>query len=433
MKTANVSMFKTGDRARPAFPYSSLIEKPDANVERYKVYESKGSRYRIYDKYDDAKDAFDAVVLIGGKSFVKKAIYLTSARIELDSYVNLEGETLATKEGNETVIKGSNGIFNIDQKYRIKLKNLVLHGNNGSSDVLTASKCPYPSVFEDVTIKSSTGNGIYAEECHDWMLNRVSFEYLSSAANKAAILLRRPASPVGSGKCADWYMNRLRMESINGMCIDAYDPAGDVVGNWRILDGKFEGAFTKTAIKMKGGDLGFRGNYITEAQKENLVIDCDYFRILDIHCLNDDTQDVTKPDILINGGRGVISGGTFIKETGTAHIELGAGVANADLISISDLSFYSSPAKPYILNNAASGKPSIVNLVGSEGRSENAGSSTGTGAQQTIPHGVADTPTVVILWNIQDGANPYQSAAADATNIYITAVLNQDYGWEASI
>ena len=64
---------------------------------------------------------------------------------------------------------------------------------------------------------------------------------------------------------------------------------------------------------------------------------------------------------------------------------------------------------------------------------KNTGTSTGTGAQQTIAHGLSKTPTKVILWNIEDGANAYQSAAADATNIKITAVINQDYGWEAEV
>ena len=64
---------------------------------------------------------------------------------------------------------------------------------------------------------------------------------------------------------------------------------------------------------------------------------------------------------------------------------------------------------------------------------KNSGTSTGTGAQQTIAHGLAATPTKVILWDIEDGANPYQSAVADATNIYITAVINQDWGWEVEI
>ena len=64
---------------------------------------------------------------------------------------------------------------------------------------------------------------------------------------------------------------------------------------------------------------------------------------------------------------------------------------------------------------------------------ENRGRSTGTAAQQTIAHGLAAAPTQVILWNIEDAAIPYQSAVADATNIYITAASGKDYGWEARV
>jgi parallel beta-helix repeat protein len=64
---------------------------------------------------------------------------------------------------------------------------------------------------------------------------------------------------------------------------------------------------------------------------------------------------------------------------------------------------------------------------------KNSGNSTGTGAQQTIAHGLVAAPTKAILWNIENGANAYQSASADATNIYITAVINLDYGWEAEV
>ena len=62
---------------------------------------------------------------------------------------------------------------------------------------------------------------------------------------------------------------------------------------------------------------------------------------------------------------------------------------------------------------------------------ENSGTSTGTGAQQTIPHGLLVTPNRIQLTDLESGANPYQSAAADATNIYVLAVLNQDYLWKA--
>ena len=64
---------------------------------------------------------------------------------------------------------------------------------------------------------------------------------------------------------------------------------------------------------------------------------------------------------------------------------------------------------------------------------DNSGTSTGTGAQQTIAHGLAATPNRVFLTNESSGANPYQSATADSSNIYITAVNGKKYQWKAEI
>jgi len=61
---------------------------------------------------------------------------------------------------------------------------------------------------------------------------------------------------------------------------------------------------------------------------------------------------------------------------------------------------------------------------------ENSGTSTGTGAQQTIAHGMVITPTRVQLSDLENGAAPYQSAVADATNIYVTAGNGLDYLWK---
>ena len=66
---------------------------------------------------------------------------------------------------------------------------------------------------------------------------------------------------------------------------------------------------------------------------------------------------------------------------------------------------------------------------------ENSGTATGTGAQQTIAHGCAFTPTKgqVIVSNVDDGANPYLSADPDATNIYVTAVNGRQYRWQVEM
>ena len=65
------------------------------------------------------------------------------------------------------------------------------------------------------------------------------------------------------------------------------------------------------------------------------------------------------------------------------------------------------------------------------------GSSTGTGAQQTLAHGLTGTPAFV--FPIASAAIsavadiPRESAAADATNIYITAGSGLAYKWAAIV
>jgi len=61
----------------------------------------------------------------------------------------------------------------------------------------------------------------------------------------------------------------------------------------------------------------------------------------------------------------------------------------------------------------------------------NSGASTGTGAQQTIAHGLSFTPTAqqIALTPGSATAAPYHSAAPDATNIYVTAVSGQAWYW----
>lgn len=62
---------------------------------------------------------------------------------------------------------------------------------------------------------------------------------------------------------------------------------------------------------------------------------------------------------------------------------------------------------------------------------ENFGSSSGTGSQQAIAHGLAYTPTYVLFSDKEEGANAYLSAAFNATHIHVTAVSGKDYIWKA--
>ena len=62
---------------------------------------------------------------------------------------------------------------------------------------------------------------------------------------------------------------------------------------------------------------------------------------------------------------------------------------------------------------------------------ENSGASTGTGAQQTVAHGLGFTPTrqQVSLSPGSATAVPYHSADPDGTNIYVTAANLQAWYW----
>lgn len=66
---------------------------------------------------------------------------------------------------------------------------------------------------------------------------------------------------------------------------------------------------------------------------------------------------------------------------------------------------------------------------------ENNGASQGTGAEQTIAHGLNGTPNYVRFFdkNGTDRANVYENKAADATSIYPWGVNGKDYYWEAKI
>jgi len=65
---------------------------------------------------------------------------------------------------------------------------------------------------------------------------------------------------------------------------------------------------------------------------------------------------------------------------------------------------------------------------------ENKGTGTGTGSQQSIPHSLVGIPTFVLLSEYTTGgAGAYQSAAADATNIYVTAANARTFTWYAKL
>ena len=81
------------------------------------------------------------------------------------------------------------------------------------------------------------------------------------------------------------------------------------------------------------------------------------------------------------------------------------------------------------------------NSLAYAGVRNSSGSSTGTGSEQTIAHGLGATPKRVYAYPTEDPAGTVfvwkaptiAEGAADATNIYITVTSGKDFTWIAEV
>jgi hypothetical protein len=140
------------------------------------------------------------------------------------------------------------------------------------------------------------------------------------------------------------------------------------------------------------------------------------------------TYSVIKADSCSNV---IINANHFYGEASSARygVEIGNG---CDYIIVTNNNFKSVVAPGSIPIHIAPGANTngiIKNNISYT--TESFGNSTGTGAQQTIAHGLTLTPKLVMLGDIDNNANPYQSSNTDAINIYVTATLNNKWWWKA--
>ena len=60
------------------------------------------------------------------------------------------------------------------------------------------------------------------------------------------------------------------------------------------------------------------------------------------------------------------------------------------------------------------------------------GTSTGTGAAQTIAHGLSSTPSLVSVVPAATGVS-VTNLYADDTNLYLTVTVDKSYSWSAMV
>jgi len=409
---------------------SFIIRKNGSN---YEVI--NGSTGKIDFTGTDASTVIQAAINAlssGGLIFIKGGDYLINTPLNLVSYVTLEGES-GTWLQPTTYLHGSNGILNLTNVDGVTLKSLQLHGADGSSDLMTATGC-LAVTMEDLFFIATFGNGLYAEDCMDFILNRVYFTYVGDfATQKAAIKVRRPSGvPKYCLACSDWYIDRLQIQGIDrGMGIDAYD-TDDTIYDWRITNCKLEGPWEDVAVKLRGSEISFTNNYITFAKKENLILNVPFFKINGCYFHADLTQGAFA-NVVLETWTGIISGCNFQNVAGDAHIIISSECEDSSETVIVNSTFDSDLApKLYYLNSALAGVPTVHGLVGYNGKTENSGTDTGNGAQQTIAHGLIVQPNSVSVIPDVTGTT-VTSIWADATNIYCTVTNGKAYHWSAKI
>jgi len=228
-----------------------------------------------------------------------------------------------------------------------------------------------------------------------------------------------------------------------------------------ILSGKNIHVENLRAIDPTGGNVGSEYWFAMLGSTSYPCVDCDF----DVHLSCDDAltygiymgqgtrvrfsghlqvPNVTECALLINGGTDIdvtdfkietlVNMGVYVKNgTSCARIKVARGhlvdSGGAALIGI----------KGQTAGNVAVERETtrltgfVTGFTGCK-FDENAGKSTGTGAEQTIAHLLTVAPTIVMLSNTTAlGCPPYQSTAADATNIYVTGVNGKPFAWEAKV
>jgi nitrous oxidase accessory protein NosD len=160
--------------------------------------------------------------------------------------------------------------------------------------------------------------------------------------------------------------------------------------------------------------------------RNNLLgIYCNYNNVTNIIITSNIVIDNSDNGITLNNVNGALVTSNIVSNNGGYAISMASYTSD---VTISFNRFSNNIAGVYE-------KGAVSNTIIKDNQgyvTENSGSSTGTGAQQTVAHGLVGTPTIVILSNGNATANPYQSAVADATNIYVTADSGETWYWQVT-
>jgi len=366
----------------------------------------------------------------GGKIFLKAATYEIGTTIYLKDFRTLCGENHYA-----TVLKATAAITVLDTPFTggyvnqyIVIENLMVDGNG-----IATKGIHFPvwrGRIRNVVVRSVAGDSIHIEGNVNSAIENVIEDVVTqnvgmTTAGSAGIRL--------GTKATDNIIRRhIARDSDYGVYVGA---AGNIITNSHYY--------------------GLNKNCIYIAPVEYVQIVNNYIEGSEEHCIfvaAGQHKSLLIANNIFTGEHYVANTYDAIYFDGTSGDWAlgGTVIGNVLYRSSSNVSRYfinlNYPARMKVTDNkiyeSADVGTAMINIANSQGNliiknnqgfvTENSGTAVGTGTQQSIAHGCAFTPTKaqVIVSNIDDGANPYLSANADATNIYVTAVNGKTFRWE---
>lgn len=366
----SISELTTLNEVRPPiFPFSCIAHRPDSTVEYYEAYKNIGRKYALLKRYDLAKDVIQAGI---------DALPSAGGGLQL--------------KGVFTVLSG----LAIDRDY------VKIIGEGRQRTLLDFSTAPAGSLF-------TLGNGTTRREAIE--LSDLSMKGRNSGAYAQTAINIYYCRRLRFANLEIYYFAGTDMYAVEGRMSDALIFDSSFWNNANNL--MINGASSNTANKI------IANYFFLSAGSTGYHIDVQAGSTLNriIGNLFEGSQNrariAANNNVFGLNSFEVNSGATDLNIAGSGHIVVGNNFTNT----------VTTTATASLLKHN-------VGYV-----TENSGTGTGNGAQQTIAHGCNFTPTydqVFLSERATGGALARQTAAPDATNIYVTATNAKDYNWKVS-
>lgn len=405
---------------------SSALEKTASYIVRVNGsnYEAiNGSTGKISYSGIDASAVINAAITAlssGGKIFIKAGTYNITAPIIPSSNLLLVGEGYATILSQTADI---NEVILIQTVYRCQVANLRINGNKASRTTGTGIHIKHVGAF--VTEQNHVVENVIIEDMDDYGV-------LADVTVTADCIRNIHFNKVVTKNCDLSGFHYTITDSFFTDCVS--------------LENGNAGFYSRGGCNSHKGCAAYGNSWagfdFSEGQRETYT-NCEG---------SNNQQSGFQSGGATNSHRFV---GCWGHENGQdAGVWAGLYLTSPTDVIITGCSFFTSPQEYGIYlsdptrclvedNNVYGNAVAGIYLTGSVTNciirdnvgfvTENSGYSTGTGAQQTIAHGCNFTPTeseVFLSERTTGGALAKQTAAPDATNIYITATTDKDYNWK---